>query len=258
MSAKAIRVAPIPASASRDFIARWHYSGKPYCKSALHLGAFMGRRLVGVAAFGDPLDRAKVLPLVRDTPWHGMLELNRFAMVDGTPRNAESRTLSVCARIIRKQYPGVEWILSYADACQCGDGTIYRAAGFLLTGIKRNAGLYRYAGEIFTTVGINTSSAMRARLSRAVGAPVTNAREMVQHGAERLPGYMLRYILPLKDDVRGRLTVPVLPYSAIEDARAGMYRGRARSIHGDAPPIQGGDGGSNPTRALHSEPSGVA
>jgi hypothetical protein len=39
-------------------------------------------------------------------------------------------------RMIQKHYPHVEWVISFADGCQCGDGTIYRAAGFVLTGIK--------------------------------------------------------------------------------------------------------------------------
>lgn len=36
-----------------------------------------------------------------------------------------------------RAYP-IEWVVSFADATQCGDGTIYRASGFLLTGIREN------------------------------------------------------------------------------------------------------------------------
>ncbi|MGY4194525.1 MULTISPECIES: hypothetical protein [unclassified Bradyrhizobium] len=34
-------------------------------------------------------------------------------------------------------------MISFADGCQCGDGTIYRAVAFVLTGIKLNKSLLR-------------------------------------------------------------------------------------------------------------------
>ena len=67
--------------------------------------------------------------------------MNRLAFTDMLPRNSESRALGIALRMIRKHYPHIEWIVSFADACQCGDGTIYRAAGFILTAIKINKDL---------------------------------------------------------------------------------------------------------------------
>lgn len=142
MSAKDIQVAPIASKDAHAFVRAHHYSGKSVQNSQLHLGAFIGRRLIGVAQFGPPMDRSKLIGLVRDTPWNSMLELNRLALVDDTPKNSESRFLSVCLRLIRKNAPHIQWIVSFADATQCGDGTIYRAAGFVLTGIKKNTQIW--------------------------------------------------------------------------------------------------------------------
>ena len=47
-------------------------------------------------------------------------------------------------------------------------------------------------------------------------------REM---GWQRLPGFQLRYIYFIDKTYRERLTVPELPYSAIEEAGARMYKG---------------------------------
>jgi hypothetical protein len=69
---------------------------------------------------------------------------------------------------------------------------------------------------------------------------------------------MLRYIYFLNPDAKDRLTVPILPFSAIDEAGAGMYKGkqriqkRASSIDNDAPDFQSGEGGVNPTGALQS------
>lgn len=40
-----------------------------------------------------------------------------------------------------------------------------------------------------------------------------------------LPGYMFRYIYFIDKTWRNRLTVPVLPFSKIDELHAGMYKG---------------------------------
>lgn len=57
------------------------------------------------------------------------------------PRNSESRAIAMSIRLIKKYAPQIKWIISFADACSCGDGTIYRASNFVLTGIKENLNL---------------------------------------------------------------------------------------------------------------------
>ena len=44
-------------------------------------------------------------------------------------------------KLLKKYAPHVKWIISFADACSCGDGAIYRASNFILTGIKENEAL---------------------------------------------------------------------------------------------------------------------
>ena len=252
-TAKDIRVAPIKSADARAFVQRWHYSGKAYPKSQLHLGAFIDGMLIGVMQYGDPLVRAKVLPLVRGTKWNDMLELNRMAMIDATPPNTESRFIAISARIIRKTYPNMEWLLSFSDGCQCGDGTIYRAAGFLLTGIKKNKTILRAPnGYTFTDIGFKTSTDVKARALAACGVSRWISKEPTGlPGVVDLPGFQLRYILPLKPGVRERLTVPILPYTEIIKRGAGMYLGKPRhapeassdALHN---PVQRGQGSTDP------------
>ena len=49
-----------------------------------------------------------------------------MAFSDRLPRNSESRALAIAFKMIRKHYPHIEWVISFADGTQCGDGTIYR------------------------------------------------------------------------------------------------------------------------------------
>ena len=137
-SAKDIKLKIIPAKMANDFIKKTHYSGKVVSNSKLHFGAFLNNKLHGVLSYGASLDKRKMLNLVKDTKWNNFLELNRMAFDDVLPRNSESRCIAISLKMIKKNAPHIDWIISFADATQCGDGTIYRASGFLLTAIKEN------------------------------------------------------------------------------------------------------------------------
>lgn len=139
--AKEIVIKVIPARIAVPFIRSHHYSGKAVNNSCLHFGCWLDGVLHGVLSYGPSLDKSKILPLVEGTGWNDYLELNRMAFDDYLPRNSESYCIGKTIRMIHKNAPNVKWIISFADACSCGDGTIYRASNFVLTGITPNRNL---------------------------------------------------------------------------------------------------------------------
>lgn len=246
--AKRIRVEPIDRRAADEAVKRWHYSGRTYSKSRLHLGVFMDGVLLGAMQFGPPLQTSHLVGLVEGTPWNGFVELNRMAFSDRLPRNSESRALSISMRLLRAHAPHVRWVVSFADGTQCGDGAIYRATGFVLTGIKRNTSLWRTPqGRVVSDVGVRTSENL-CRALRTTGSSAS----LASAGCERLTGFQLRYVYFIDPTARERLTVPVLPFSAIDAAGARMYRGTPFPCAGtstrDGAPVA--VGGATPTPAL--------
>lgn len=234
-SAKEIEVRVIPANVANPFVKAHHYSGKVVTNSQLHLGAFLNGRLHGVMSFGPPMDKSKVLHLVEGTPWSGMLELNRMAFDDVLPKNSESRCIAIAARLLRKNAPQVKWVLSYADGCQCGDGAIYRASGFVLTGISENSTIAilpdgTEVANMSITAHVNQPRPELGGLSlaQAFNGKYTWSKYLERTGAKMATGYMLRYIYFLDKKWRKRLTVPELPYSKIKEMGAGMYKGEKR------------------------------
>ena len=135
--AKEIEVKVIPSKIAIPFIKRHHYSKKVVKNSCLHFGVFLDNVLHGVMQFGPSLDKSKIIGLVEGTGWYNFLELNRMAFDDVLPRNSESRAISLAIKLIKRNAPQIKWIISFADGCSCGDGTIYRASNFVLTGIKK-------------------------------------------------------------------------------------------------------------------------
>lgn len=245
--AKDIRLEPISAQDANRIVKSLHYSGKVTQNSQLHLGVFLDGKCGGALQFGPPMDRRKVLPLVRGSKWGNMIELNRMALADWLPRNGESRALGVAFRILRKRYPQLKWVLSFADATQCGDGTIYRASGFVLTGVKRNTTLLRMpGGEVVADKTLNHSVDQVGRRGASV------AKEA---GATPIAGFQVRYIKFLDPAWRSRLTVPELPFTELDRLNARMVRGIpcGRSVDSDAPGYPPGEGGANPTRPLQTK-----
>jgi hypothetical protein len=281
-TAKDLRVAPISRQDADRVVKAIHYSGKVVTNSQLHLGVFLGTRLEGAMQFGPSLDRRKLLPLVSGTAWNAFLELNRMAFSDNLPRNSESRAIGVAMRLLRKQYPQIEWVVSFADATQCGDGTIYRASGFVLTGLRPNKTIWGAPdGELITDVGVRTSmkkiqtfskvgltsSATRER-ARAAGIIAAGGNDTeykggagMKHyqaaGFKPLEGFQLRYVYFVNPAARVRLTVPVIPFSEIRKAGAAMYRGvrdprfSVGSIPAETAVFPTEEGGSTPTPTLH-------
>lgn len=287
-TAKDIHVAPISSADARALVKRIHYSGKVTNNSQLHFGVFLDGRLEGAMQFGPSLDKRKIQGLVRDTGWNGFIELNRMAFSDRLPRNSESRAIGIAMRLIRKHYPHIEWVISFADGTQCGDGTIYRASGFVLTAIKKNDQIWAAPeGETFSRVSLTDGKSKQQqqqaknivhRVTLTKGPAIMHAMSMrgvcspgqkekmaatgggasmkvyEDAGFKPLPGYQLRYIYFINPQARERLTVPILPFSKIEEMGAGMYRGeKVTRGKEQAPEYPSGLGGATPTSTLQSE-----
>lgn len=244
MSAKDLVVKPISSQDAARIVKACHYSGKVVQNSQLHFGVFLDGKCGGAMQFGPSMRKDLIAPLVSGTGWNGFMELNRMAFADWLPRNSESRAIAVAIRLIRKAYPHIEWIVSFADGTQCGDGTIYRASGFHLIGIKKNT-------ELVINPKTGETMATMAAYHKGFASQIATW--------EKLSGFMLRYIYFLDPTARARLTVPILPFSEIDKRGAGMYKGKQRiqSRAGgdttDTPVFQTGEGGSTPTTALQSE-----
>ena len=206
--AKDIKLKVIPSKIANDFVRKHHYSGKVVPNSSLHFGAFLDGKLHGVMSYGSSMRKDLIKPLVGDTKWNGFLELNRMAFDSVLPKNSESRCISISIKLLKKHTPHIKWIISFADGTQCGDGAIYRASGFQLTGIKDNKQL---------RINPNTKQPMQSMAAYHIGC----AKDFKNW--EKLKGFQLRYIYLI--DKSCKITVPILPFSKIDEMNAGMYKG---------------------------------
>jgi hypothetical protein len=225
MSAKDIILRPISSREANALVKRVHYSGKVVQNSQLHIGVFYRGKLEGAMQFGPSLDKRKIMGLVEGTGWNEFLELNRLAFTDALPRNSESRALAIAFKLIRKHAPQVKWIVSFADGTQCGDGTIYRAAGFALTGIKHDQKMAIDPSGTTHHKMRYESHPVSTGYTEVTGGKNDWGAFVAAQGWQHAVGFQLRYIYFIDPAYRARLTVPELPYSAIDEAGARMYKG---------------------------------
>lgn len=247
--AKEIILKVIPAKIANEFVVRHHYSKKFVQNSQVHFGAFLDGKLHGVLQYGASMDKAKVSRAVIGTGWNEFIELNRMAFDDYLPKNSESRCIAISIKLLKKYAPHVKWVVSFADATQCGDGAIYRASGFLLVGIKKNQQILNWNGKLIAKKTLDNTN-----------YPKINgkyySRYLIEKGdAVPLSGFQLKYIYLI--DKNCKLEKPALDYSIIDKLNAGMYRGKnipisqRRGEHdGNASVFHAEKGGSIPTSPL--------
>lgn len=198
--AKEIIVKVIPSKIAIPFIKKHHYSGKVVNNSCLHFGAFLDDKLHGVMSYG--------------------------------PRNAESYCIAKSIKLIKKNAPQIKWIVSFADGCSCGDGTIYRASNFVLTDIKPNYNLVLLPnGEKIHKMTLESNpTTPRKELNGRCYYDITGGKfdfkKYVEYvNGEILKGFQLRYVYFIDKKSKDKLTVPIIPFSKIDELGAGMYKG---------------------------------
>lgn len=239
--AKDIIVKVIPSNIANDFVKKHHYSGKVVNNSQLHFGAFLNGKLHGVMSYGCSLDKRKVQKLVinKETKepvlWNEWLELNIMAFDKVLPRNSESRCISISLKLIKKNAPHIRWIISFADGTHCGDGTIYRASGFKLTGVSTSSmielpqkywkynGGGKYAHRMTLQAKSNVMYKVMQKDLGLNGEYKTMEWYANKLGTNVIEGYQLRYIYIL--DKNFELNVPEIPFNKIDEIGAGMYKG---------------------------------
>jgi hypothetical protein len=218
--AKEIIVKVIPSKVANEFVKKHHYSGKVVPNSTLHFGCFLDGKMHGVMSYGNSMDKVKVGGTVKNTGWNEFIELNRMAFDDHLPKNSESRCMAVSIKLIRKNAPHIKWVVSYADGSQCGDGAIYRAAGYDLIGIKINKQILQRKGKTIAKKTLDNTNYPKIKGKYY-------SRYLLESGeAKPLDGFQLKYIYFIDRTKKKDLTVPILPFSKIDEMGAGMYKGK--------------------------------
>ncbi len=146
---------------AKRFIETHHYAAS-YVASRLQVGlwvkptAFQRERLVGVVAFSVPIQERAIPAWFGGLPPREGVEIGRIALSPEVPGNGETFTLARAFRLLRRELPEVQAVLSYADPLERRD-----AAGNV---VKRGHTGVIYAA--FSSVFLGRSSPRTLTLAR--------------------------------------------------------------------------------------------
>jgi hypothetical protein len=108
-----------------------HYSKKVYNGTYINLGVFENNKLIGVLQYGYAMNPASCGSVVKDTAMDEYLELNRMWLSDEIEiKYPESRAISFSIKYIKRKFPKIKWIQSFADERCGGFGIVYQACSF--------------------------------------------------------------------------------------------------------------------------------
>lgn len=124
-------VKEIDRKLANEIIIKNHYSKKVYNGTYINLGVFENNMLVGVLQFGYAMNPASCGSVVKETQKNQYLELNRMWLSDDIEtKYSESQAFSCSIKFIKRKYPTIKWIQSFADERCGGFGIVYQACSF--------------------------------------------------------------------------------------------------------------------------------
>lgn len=172
-------VREIDRDLANEIIVKNHYSKKFYSATYIHLGIFNNGKLNGVLQYGYAMNPASQGSVVSNTGIDEYLELNRMWLDDCLPRNSESKSLSLSIKYIKKKYPKIKWIQSFADERCGGFGIVYQASNFLYFG-EHDSVFWELDGVVY-------HNSLMTR-----GAHLSKSAAKLQEGKDRAVSYSLR------------------------------------------------------------------
>jgi adenine modification enzyme len=120
----------IDRNLANDIIVQNHYSKKYFNNSYIHLGVFNAQEIIGVLQYGHLLNNDSIKNIVNGAQKGEAIELNRMWIADNVGEYPESRAISYSLKYIRRKYPKIKWIQSFADERCGGFGIVYQACSF--------------------------------------------------------------------------------------------------------------------------------
>jgi adenine modification enzyme len=197
------KVAVIPYKMANEIIIKNHYSHKIYNGSFIHLGVFSFGKLLGVLQFGYAMNPASGGSIVKGANQETFLELNRMWLDDELPKNSESMAVSYAIKYIKKRYPKVEWIQSFADGILGKDGIVYQACNFGFYG-NHIATFWEYEGVMYHNIIMTAKRGKGGSMEKILQA---NKGKAIRHDFKQF-----RYLYFLYKGAKKNCLLKELPY----------------------------------------------
>jgi len=208
-----LHIAPIKATDARKACARWHYSRTMPAGKSICFGVWEGGKFSGAIVFSYGANHNIGAPF--QMPKGAAVELCRVALAPWHVWET-SRACSIAIRMFRKANTQVRLLVSYADSSEGHHGGIYKAMGWICTGVSKT--------DVWRINGKRTHA--RAYTGAQFGDPSKKAK--VRGELKITKGVIkYRYALALDDLTAARVEAMRQPAPEAGDGRDQRHSGGA-------------------------------
>ena len=134
------KIRKISFDMAKKFVKEHHYTGS--IKGSITYGLFNNYQLIGVCAFATPSSENVCASVFGVEHKRSVTELHRLVLLDCVPKNSESWFLSRVLKILKKDRPFYNAVLSFADPNEGHRGIIYQATNAIYTGTSNKSTFY--------------------------------------------------------------------------------------------------------------------
>lgn len=222
-----IHIKEIEKPIAEKMIVKYHYTHTwSLCRIAFGVFFDTGKKdaffdtndqtLIGCLVFGQPVGRSaaeSISPMIKIDE---VLELTRLFIFDGYGKNIESYSLTKSLDLLKKRFPNIKSIITYADGEQGHCGIIYQACGFKYQGnsalclmpnfsisLTNNPYKWLHSRTVFSMYGSHNIE----HLKKTIGRTFWRKKESTKHRYVCLLGNKIE-----KKKILANLKHPFLPY----------------------------------------------
>ena len=198
MSKLNLTVREIDRETALSMVQKYHYSNTlPKINKHL-LGFYESDKLVGIVTLGwgtRPKHTIKRIFPSLDT--QDYYEIGRMCMTDEMPKNSESQMLSALVKYIKRNYPWVKVLFTWADGMLGKPGYVYQAANFIYAGYSDGEMYMRDGVKIHVRQMKSILLPEGTKDSRITVRPTKE--QMLKYGISQYRGKQFRYLMFLCD-----------------------------------------------------------
>lgn len=125
---KEIKIIPCEKKIADEIVKKNHYSKKPTKNSFISFLVYWKNKINGVIQLGYGI-RPKIKG---EFNFNEIREFDRMWLSDEMPKYSETITISLLHNFLKKCYPNIKFLISYADTSVGNKGIIYRASNYKL------------------------------------------------------------------------------------------------------------------------------
>lgn len=181
----------------------WHYSGSVMISKNVYVGVWEGGEFVGAVIFARGSNNAIGKPY--GLSQEQVCELVRVAL--RSHRTPVTKILSIAIRMLRQQSPGLQLVVSYADANQGHHGGIYQGGNWFYVGQSSKDVAYLMAdGKLLHSREVSSSGVKKYfGENRKVPKPSDAKEKIALQGKHK-------YLYPLTPEMRAKIEPLRKPY----------------------------------------------